>query len=105
MKLSAEVRAILVAATFLLGSMVVAAPIGAQDNYDVVIMNGRVMDPGSVLDAVRNVGILDGKIRAISTSPLVGKTKIDAKNLVVAPGFIDLHQHGQAAGKYRGKAA
>jgi N-acyl-D-aspartate/D-glutamate deacylase len=105
MKLSANARAILVAAIFLLGSMAVAAPIGAQGNYDVVIINGRVMDPESGLDNVRNVGISAGKIRAISAGPLVGKTKIDARNLVVAPGFIDLHQHGQDAQNDKVKAA
>ncbi len=76
----------------------------AQDaSYDVVITNGRVMDPESGLDAVRNVGISGGKIRAISSSALKGKQVIDAKGLVVAPGFIDLHQHGQDDENYRAK--
>ena len=78
----------------------------AQDaSYDVVITNGRVKDPESGLDAVRNVGISGGKIRAVSTGVLKGKQTIDAKGLVVAPGFIDLHQHGQDAENYRAKAA
>ncbi len=105
MKLSANAKAILVAATLLLCSAAVSAPIFAQGNYDVVIVNGRVMDPESGLDAVRNVGVLAGKIRAISRGPLVGKTIIDAKNLVFAPGFIDLHQHGQDAENDKVKAA
>lgn len=63
--------------------------------YDIVLMNGRVMDPESGLDAVRNVGITDGKIVAISDDPIQGKENIDANGLVVAPGFIDLHTHGQ----------
>jgi len=105
MKLSANARASIVGTIFFLGSMAVAVPIEAQDNYDAVITNGRVMDPESGLDAVRNVGILAGKIRAISTGSLVGKTKIDAKGLVIAPGFIDLHQHGQDAENDRVKAA
>jgi len=73
--------------------------------YDVVIANGRVMDPESGLDAVRNVGIRGGKIGAISSGPLEGKQTIGAKGLVVAPGFIDLHQHGQDAENYAVKAA
>ena len=105
MKLSANARASIVTTIFFLGSMAVAVPIETQDNYDAVITNGRVMDPESGLDAVRNVGILAGKIRAISTGSLVGKTKIDAKGLVIAPGFIDLHQHGQDAENDRVKAA
>jgi len=56
------------------------------------------MDPESGLDAVRSVGIRGGKIAAISTSPLAGKQTIDAKGLVVAPGFIDLHEHGKSRG-------
>ena len=88
----------------LFGSLVMLISVGAQENYDVVITNGRVMDPESGLDAVRNVGIFAGKIRAISTSRLNGKITIDAKGLVVAPGFIDLHEHGQTDEKYRYQA-
>src|SRR3989442_3178063 len=73
--------------------------------YDLVIANGRVMDPESGLDAVRNLGIRSGKIAAVSSGPLEGKQTIDAKGLVVAPGFIDLHQHGQDAENYAAKAA
>jgi N-acyl-D-aspartate/D-glutamate deacylase len=75
-----------------------------DDKYDVVIANGRLMDPESGLDAVRNVGIGEGRIRAISANPLQGKMTIDAKGLVVAPGFIDLHEHGQEAKNYQFQA-
>jgi dihydroorotase len=68
--------------------------------YDTVIVNGRVMDPESGMDAVRNVGILSGKIAAISEHALGGKSTIDAKGLVVAPGFIDPHEHGQEPRNY-----
>ena len=79
------------------------ASIGTE-TYDVVIANGRVMDPESGLDAVRNVGIAGGKIRAISAEPLQGRKTIDARGLTVAPGFIDLHQHGQEPRNYEFKA-
>jgi len=72
--------------------------------YDVVIANGRVMDPESGLDAVRNVGISAGKIRAISVEPLKGTRVLDAKGLVVAPGFIDLHEHAQEPRNYQFQA-
>ena len=72
--------------------------------YDVVIRGGRVIDPESKLDALRNIGIANGKVRAISASPLTGRSTIDAKGMVVAPGFIDLHAHGQDAENYRYKA-
>jgi N-acyl-D-aspartate/D-glutamate deacylase len=75
----------------------------AQD-FDLVIANGRVMDPASGLDAVRFVGVRAGKIAAVSATALRGRETIDAKGLVVAPGFIDLHSHGQTAENYRFKA-
>ena len=78
-----------------------ARPAASQAAYDVVIANGRVMDPESRLDAVRFIGIRGGKVAAISETPLSGKSTIDAKGLVVAPGFIDLHAHGQDDENYR----
>src|SRR5271170_8248597 len=72
--------------------------------FGVVIANGRVIDPESGLDAQRNVGISGGKIRAISAEPLLGKTTIDAQGLVVAPGLIDLHEHGQEPRNYQFQA-
>jgi N-acyl-D-aspartate/D-glutamate deacylase len=68
--------------------------------YDIVIQGGRVMDPESGLDAVMNVGIRDGRIEAISEDALSGGHTIDASGLVVAPGFIDLHEHGQTEEAY-----
>jgi hypothetical protein len=70
-------------------AMAAAAP---QELYDVVILGGRVMDPESGLDAVRNVGIRGGTVRAITAGDIVGRTTLDAGGLVVAPGFIDLNQ-------------
>jgi dihydroorotase len=71
--------------------------LGAQSNaeFDVVIAGGRVMDPESGLDAPRHVGVRGGKIAAISARRLTGKTMLDATGRIVAPGFIDLHAHGQ----------
>ena len=65
----------------------------AAKGYDLVILGGRVMDPESGLDAVRNVGIEGGKIAAITEEALQGKETLDAKGHVVAPGFIDGHSH------------
>ncbi|MER5613962.1 amidohydrolase family protein [Streptomyces sp. NPDC002215] len=53
------------------------------------------MDPERNVDEVLNVGITGGRVAAISREPLEGSTVIDAEGLVVAPGFIDLHSHGQ----------
>ncbi len=72
--------------------------------YDVVILHGRVMDPESELDAIRNVGIRGHRIAAVTANAISGTTTIDATGLVVSPGFIDLHSHGQDEENYRFKA-
>ena len=74
--------------------LILAGAIYAQD-FDLVIANGRVMDPATNLDAFRHIGIRAGKIAAVSASPLRGKATVDAKGLVVSPGFIDLHSQGR----------
>jgi len=67
----------------------------AKNNFDVVILNGRVIDPESHFDGRANIGIKDGSIQLITTKDIKGQTSINAKGLIVAPGFIDMHQHGQ----------
>ena len=62
--------------------------------YELVIRGGRVIDPETGLDATMNVGISEGRIVRISAEPLTGTRTLEARGLVVAPGFIDLHQHG-----------
>jgi N-acyl-D-aspartate/D-glutamate deacylase len=77
-----------------------SAQSATSTSYDRVILGGHVMDPASGLDAVRNIGLLDGRIAAITTDALAGRDTVDARGLVVAPGFIDLHAHGQTPETY-----
>ena len=72
-------------------------PEALPETPDLVFQNARVMDPESGLDAVRDVGIIDGTIVTISEIPIEATEIIDASGLVLAPGFIDLHAHGQDA--------
>lgn len=88
--------------TLLLGLLLATS--ASAETYDVVIAGGRVMDPESGLDATRNVGITDGKIARISANPLAGRRMLEARGLVVSPGFIDLHQHAQDEASGRLKA-
>src|SRR5437763_17144143 len=62
---------------------------------DVVLVGGRVLDPETNLDAVRAVGIKGGRIVSVTTSVPAARDTVDVKGLAVAPGFIDLHSHGQ----------
>jgi N-acyl-D-aspartate/D-glutamate deacylase len=88
-----------------LGSLALAAALflgprlaGAADPptlYDFVIADGRVIDPESGLDATRQIGVLKGRIAAISEGRLEGRTRVEAKGMIVAPGFVDIHSHAQ----------
>lgn len=68
---------------------------GETVRYDIVLAGGRVIDPASGTDSLLHVGILGDSVAALSAEPLTGTTTIDVTGLVVAPGFIDLHAHGQ----------
>jgi N-acyl-D-aspartate/D-glutamate deacylase len=88
----------------LLPVALLACGTAGADTYELVISHGLVMDPESGLGAVRNVGISGGTIRAISADSLTGRQNIEARGLVVAPGFIDLHEHGQEPRNYQFQA-
>ena len=88
---------------FFLALFLASGLLSAQQ-FDLVLEGGRVMDPETGLDAVRNVGIREGMIVRISEQSLAGKRVVHAAGLVVAPGFIDLHQHGQELASQRVKA-
>jgi N-acyl-D-aspartate/D-glutamate deacylase len=85
-------------------AFVLSPSLALSQGYDLVIQGGRVIDPETGLDAVRNVGISQGRIKKISAEALEGQRVIPAKGLVVAPGFIDLHQHAEDLESQRLKA-
>src|SRR5580692_1447379 len=62
----------------------------------MVISGGRVVDPASGMDAIGDVAVMDGQIAAVGTELGSAERLIDATGLIVAPGFIDLHAHGQS---------
>src|SRR5437867_3218746 len=81
---------------------VCTAPLVAQRTapLDVVLVGGRVLDPETKLDAVRNVGIRGGRIASITTTVPTSRDTVNVRGLVIAPGFIDLHAHGQDSLNY-----
>ena len=103
--LNTRIRPILMGSAVVAVAFFAALPAHTQEMYDVVIRGERVMDPETGLDAVRNVGIRGQTIVAISEDALEGETVVDAAGLVVAPGFIDLHAHGQSndANRYQAR--
>ena len=67
-----------------------------SQEYDIVILNGRVMDPETNFDGVRNVGIKGDRIVKITEEKISGKKSIDATGHAVVPGFINTHCHSFA---------
>src|SRR5262245_48625681 len=62
--------------------------------YDLVIKGGRVIDPASRLDAVRDVAIAGGRIAAVKADIAADAAEtIDARGKLVVPGLIDIHTH------------
>jgi len=82
-------------------ALLLALQVGTPPVYDRVILGGRVVDPASKLDGPRNIGLQGGRIAVITTRGLRGRDTVDARGLVVAPGFIDIHAHGQTPETYR----
>ncbi|MFN3649372.1 MAG: amidohydrolase family protein [Armatimonadota bacterium] len=68
--------------------------------YDVVLSGGRVIDPASGTDRTADIGIRGGRVETTSGRGLRGRVRVDARGLVVAPGFVDIlsstHPEGDA---------
>jgi len=60
---------------------------------DLVVKNGRLVDPARKVDAVANLVIRSGKIQSIGSATVPEVPVFDATGLIVAPGFFDIHVH------------
>lgn len=63
--------------------------------HDLVLSGGRILDPETGADRVADLAIEDGRIAAIGDDLGAARRTVSARGLLVAPGFIDLHAHGQ----------
>ncbi|HZY81799.1 MAG TPA: D-aminoacylase [Cyclobacteriaceae bacterium] len=77
----------------LLTCCVVLSSVVCAQQYDVLIKNGKVVDGSGNSWFYGDVAIVDGKIVAMGKLSGSAKSTIDAKGLIVAPGFIDVHTH------------
>jgi dihydroorotase len=60
---------------------------------NLLIQNGRVIDPSQGMDRVTNLLVADGRIAAYDAMPTGQETVLDAAGKIVAPGLIDMHVH------------
>ncbi|MEK7406130.1 MAG: amidohydrolase/deacetylase family metallohydrolase [Acidobacteriota bacterium] len=67
----------------------------AQDNYDLLLKGGHVIDPKNQISARRDVAIKDGKIAEVAPGIAVAKAHkvVDVSGLYVTPGLVDIHVH------------
>src|SRR4051812_7065117 len=91
-----------IAATFVAAAFVAPAAIAQRPTpVDLVLVGGRVLDPATNLDAVRAVAIRGGRIVSVTRVVPVARDTVNIAGLVVAPGFIDIHSHGQDSTNYK----
>ena len=81
--------------TFSLFLVIFACNESNAETYDLVISGARVVDPETRLDQICNIGISGKEISFVTSEEIKGKFEIDATGLIAAPGFIDVHAHGQ----------
>lgn len=97
-------------ATFAVGVCLALAAIGqpaAQQNYDLLLKGGHVIDPRNRISAVRDVALANGKVAAVAAriDPATAFKVVDVSGLYVTPGLVDIHVHVFAGMGERGSYA
>ena len=68
--------------------------------YDLVLKRGIIVDPEREIELVGNVGVNNGVIEYLGNNDVTGFKELDCTDLIISPGFIDLHSHGQDPENY-----
>ena len=75
--------------------LISVAMLTRAETYDLIIRDGRVIDGTGSPASFADVAVKDGRIIAMGKLSGAATTTIDAKGLIVAPGFIDVHTHAE----------
>jgi dihydroorotase len=72
-----------------------AGTASAQEQYDLLLRGGHVIDPKNQISAVSDLAIRDGKVAAVAPKidPAKAFKTIDVTGLYVTPGLVDIHVH------------
>jgi len=79
----------------LLFAMVSLTASAANNDYDFVVRNGRIIDGSGNPSFHGDIAVKDGRIVTVGKVGARASREFDATNLVVAPGFIDVHTHAE----------
>jgi dihydroorotase len=82
-------------ASLLLAFVLAGGNAAAAPKYDLLLRNGRLIDPRNGISAPRDVAIASGKVAAVATTidPADASKTIDLAGLIVGPGLVDIHTH------------
>ena len=70
------------------------------NDYDLIIKNGTIVDGTGKKSETADIAIKNGLIAAIGTINGKANQQIDATNLIVTPGFVDIHTHTMMGKQY-----
>jgi len=75
--------------------VLVSGGVHAEEQYDLLLSGGHVIDPKNQIDEVRDVAIRDRKIAAVAKriDPTKAFKTVELKGLYVTPGLVDIHAH------------
>lgn len=89
-----KIQMIAMTRLFMLLNLLLLVQLSSAQSYDILIRNGRVIDPKNGIDAKMDIAVSEGKIAKVSPQ-ITGTARqtVDATGMIVTPGLIDIHGH------------